>query len=228
MKDHQDATSDLASVRDDLSRIRFRRYERAAGHDLDDAMDLYLWNTDVSAAFYAVLQGVEIILRNALSKQMELLHHRRGYRGMWFDDPFGLLDQRHHEDIAKAMLRLQRDHYPIKQDRMITVLSFGFWRFLLSARYEHTLWIPALRNAFPHAPTSRRTYIARRVEHLHHLRNRIAHHEPVYPRRLNRDMEDALEVVAAINPKSATWLELYSWAPGLLIDSIPAQRGATT
>lgn len=225
--DPQAATADLASIRDDLSRIRFHRYEQATGGGLEDAMDLYLWNTDVSAAFYAVLQGVEIILRNALSKQMELLHRRRGYQGMWFDDPFGLLDTRHQDDIANAKLRLQRDHYPITQDRMITVLSFGFWRFLLAGRHEHTLWIPALRRAFPHAPTGRRGYIATRVEHLHHLRNRIAHHEPVYPRMLQRDMEDALDVVRAINPRSAAWLEMSSWAPRLLTKHIPAPRGRT-
>src|SRR4029079_12486271 len=111
----------------------------------------------------------------------------------------------------------------VAQDRMITVLPFGFWRYLLSGCYEHTLWIPALRQAFPHAPTGRRRYIAHKVEHLHHLRNRIAHHEPVFPRRLERDMADAVDVVAAISPASATWLELFSWAPGLMLQGIPTQ-----
>lgn len=220
--EQQGATFDLTLVREDLSPPRFERYERAAG-DLTTAMDLYLWNTDLSAAFYAVLQGVEVILRNAMSRELTAYHRSRGYPGTWFDDPYNLLGDRLRDDIARAKLRLQRDQYPVTQDRLITVVSFGFWRFLLSARYEHSLWIPALRKAFPHSPNGRRKYIADRVEHLHHLRNRIAHHEPVFPRQLNRDMEEAIEVVAAIRTSSATWLELYSWAPGLLATGIPTQ-----
>lgn len=224
--DASDASIDLTIVRDRLSAARLRPYEEAASSDLISAIDFYLWNTDVSAAFYAVLQGVEVILRNAMSKQLEIFHRDRGYSGMWFDDPFRLLDERHHDDIAKARFLLQRDRYPITQDRMITMMPFGSWRYLLSVRYEHTLWIPALRKAFPYLPSGGRRYIASRVERLHYLRNRIAHHEPIYPRRLHRDMEEALEVVAAICPTAATWLEINSWAPSLLINQVPAQRRA--
>jgi hypothetical protein len=154
-----------------------------------------------------------MILRNAMSEQMELLHRRRGYEGSWFNDPFGLLDPRRLDDIAEARYRLARDRYPVTQDRLTTVVSFGFRRYLLSARYEHILWIPALRKAFPHLPNGRRKYVASRVERLHHLRNRIAHHEPIFPRRLDRDLQEALDVVAAICPISATWLDLHSWIP---------------
>jgi hypothetical protein len=220
----RNATIDLRIIRKRLSPARLRRYEEATGHDLTAAVEYYLWNTDVSAAFYAVLQCVEVVLRNALAEQMDVLHRDRGYHGSWFDDPFDLLDDRHHEDIAQARSVLHRDGHPDTQDRMITVLSFGFWRFLLTSRYEHTLWIPALRKAFPHAPNGRRSYIASRVERLHHLRNRIAHHKPIYPRRLDRDMQEALEVVAAICPTSARWLEIYSWAEALLLNPIPTQR----
>jgi hypothetical protein len=228
MLDPLDATIDLTVIRELLSLARLRRYEKAAGGDLASAMDLYLWNTDVSAAFYAVLQGVEVILRNALSERMEELHHRRGYHGSWFDDPFDLLGDRRTADIEEARQRLRRDGYPLSQDRMLTVLPFGFWKYLLSVRYEHTLWVPALRKAFPHSPSRHRKYIAARVERLHHLRNRIAHHEPIFPRRLGRDMDEALDVVAAISPMSATWLELYSWAPGLLLTNhVPSPRRGT-
>lgn len=226
MMDRLDATIDLAIVRDDLSAARFDRYERAAGYDLGSAMDLYLWNTDVSSALFAVLQTVEVILRNAMSKQIETMHRASGFDGMWFDDPFNLLDDRHHQDIDHGRFLLQRDRHPITQDRMITVLSFGFWRYLLAARYEHTLWTPALRKAFPHARNGGRLYIAKRVERLNYLRNRIAHHEPVFRRNLGRDMDEALDVVAAISPASAAWLELYSWLPGLLINGVPMQRRA--
>jgi hypothetical protein len=218
------ATIDLAVVRDRLSPARLRLYEEATGHDLVGAMDMYLWNLDLSAAFYGVLQGVEVFLRNALSEQMENMHRSRGYDGIWFNDPFALLDDRRLADIEIARFRLRRDGHSETQDRLITEVTFGFWRYLLSTRHEHSLWIPALRNAFPHLPNGeRRRYIADRVARLHYLRNRIAHHEPVYRRQLLRDMDDALAVVAAICPTSANWLEVNSWANGLLVDHVPAQ-----
>ena len=41
---------------------------------------------------------------------------------------------------------------------------------------------------------------------------------------LHRDMTEALEVVAAICPTTALWLDVYAWAPELLVEAIPAQR----
>ena len=38
-------------------------------------------------------------------------------------------------------------------------LSFGFWRFLLSKRYQNTLWAPHLRKAFPGMRTQSREVV---------------------------------------------------------------------
>lgn len=95
-------------------------------------------------------------------------------------------------------------------------LTFGFWRNLLSARYERTLWTPVLRHAFPNLAPQRRVDVAKPVERLNHLRNRIAHYEPIYPRRLELDQRDALGVVAAICGDSRAWLEQISLVTGTL------------
>jgi hypothetical protein len=223
MMDSETATIDLTIIRQRLSPARIQRYEDAVGDGLTAAMDLYLWNIDLSAAFYAIVQGVEVVLRNALSEQMEELHRSRGYDGSWFDDPFGLLDARRRADIDEARVHLRRDGHPATQDRLITQMSFGFWRYLLATHNEHTLWVPALHKAFPHAPTRHRRYVSGRVERLHYLRNRIAHHEPLFKRRLSRDVEEAHEVVEAICPTSANWLQLCSWAPALWRHRAPTQ-----
>ena len=57
---------------------------------------------------------------------------------------------------------------------------FGFWRYLSTAAHHHPLWIPYLHTAFT-AGTSR-TAVDHPVGRLHHLRNRIAHHEPLLRR----------------------------------------------
>jgi Abi-like protein. len=57
---------------------------------------------------------------------------------------------------------------------------FGFWRYLSTAAHHHPLWIPYPHTAFT-AGTSR-TAVDHPVGRLHHLRNRIAHHEPLLRR----------------------------------------------
>ena len=52
---------DLEAV---LSPPRFGTYLRATDGDRSRAMDLYCWNTDLSAAFYVLLQFCEIGTRN--------------------------------------------------------------------------------------------------------------------------------------------------------------------
>ena len=49
---------------------RLRTYLRAAKGDRKRALQLYTWNTKISAAFYGPLQGLEIALRNAIHQQL--------------------------------------------------------------------------------------------------------------------------------------------------------------
>lgn len=210
MKDYADpagkANYDLRIVRQRLSPERFARYEDLAG-DLASAARLYEWNMRASAEFHRLLHGVEVILRNALHERMTRWHDENGLPGTWFDDPRGVLEARAHEDIAVARRRIAQQGRMATPGRLVSELTFGFWRYLLASRYETQLWTPALRHAFPHLSTRRRADVARPVERLHHLRNRIAHHEPIYPRRLDLDERDALAVVAAICGDSRNWLE---------------------
>jgi hypothetical protein len=127
-----------------------------------------------------------------------------------------VLGPRLHDRIDEARRRILEQRRPVTASRLVSELSFGFWRYMLSAHYEHTLWTPVLRHAFPHLSTHRRSDIAKPVERLNHLRNRIAHYEPIYPRRLDLDQRDALEVVAAICGDSRAWLEQISLVSGTL------------
>src|SRR5262245_43140838 len=163
-----------------------------------------------------MLQGVEVLLRNALHDQMTRWHAANEWPGMWFGDPAGLLERRCLDDIEEARRRLRRLGRPATPGRIVAELGFGFWRYLLTARYEQTLWTPALRHAFPGLRPTRRRTLADRVERIHYLRNRIAHHEPIHGRDLALDHADALAVVEAICPHARAWLGHTSLVPGTL------------
>lgn len=90
--------------------------------------------------------------------------------------------------------------------RIVAELSFGFWRYLLTSRYEKTLWTPAIRHAFPRLKPQRRRTVHDRVQQLHLLRNRIAHREPVWRRDPAADHANILAVAGYICPHARSWI----------------------
>ncbi|MQA95364.1 MAG: hypothetical protein GEV11_12200 [Streptosporangiales bacterium] len=124
--------------------------------------------------------------------------------------PRGELEPRRHADLQEARRRIKQMRRPCTPDRIVSELSLGFWRYLLSARYEQSLWTPALRHAFPYLRPQRRRDIADRVQRLHLVRNRLAHHEPVHGRDLAHDQADLLFVTRAICPVASSWIDTTS------------------
>jgi hypothetical protein len=189
-----------------LSPERLAPYVRAAG-TVPAALRLHRWNTAVSAALFEDLANVEVVLRNALDERLQAWHVARHGSGDWWDDPDRVLEPQRHEDVAIAKARLTK---PATHGRILAELNFGFWRFLLSRRYEATLWTPILRHAFPRLTPPRRGEIGDRLQRLNRLRNRIAHHEPVHALVLQSLHEDCLFVAAAICDVTEDWVRRTS------------------
>ena len=198
---------DASVVIEALSLERFEPYLRASARNPEAAVRLYVWNLSVSAALYEALAIVEVVLRNALSAQ--LADRYSGLEGEWFDDPDGLLCGLAHADIATARRRARKRDNVETPGRVISELSFGFWKYLLAKRYEATLWTRSLRFAFPNLQPQTRAVAYHALDELHTLRNRIAHHEPVHGRDL---MADILTIYRVLN-----WIdtEVRAWAVSL-------------
>ena len=169
-----------------LSPARLSTYLTAVGGDADQAIRLHVWNTAISAAFYGPLQSLEVTLRNALDQQLAKM-----FGPAWMDAPACPLDAYGRWCIETAKRELSKAHADLAPSRIVAALSFGFWVSLLSpggqlswpsgpsAHYEMTLWRPVLRLAFPYASGSRKA-VHRPINTLRTLRNRIAHHEPIF------------------------------------------------
>ena len=82
-------------------------------------------------------------------------------------------------------------------------LTFGFWRYLLTAHYEASLWTPALRHTFPVGMARGTVYDL--VEQINILRNRVAHHEPIYRRNLQTDILRIEQLLNWISADTADW-----------------------
>lgn len=186
-----------------LSTERLTPYLGAMKGDLAEAVRLYEWNIAVSGAFYETLSILEVVLRNALSEK--LAAHHGTLTGSWYDDPLGILSAQAADDIAAARHRVAKLRRGESPGRVIAELNFGFWKFLLARRYEATLWTGYLRHAFPNLRPQNRATVYSALDTLHTIRNRIAHHEPIYTRDLSADMLTIYRVLDWINPDVRAW-----------------------
>lgn len=204
-------TDDRQRLTDLLSTERLSSYMRASDGDIDAAFTLYEWNMHASAAVTMTTGMVEVIVRNALDRELTRWAGERDYRSWLESVP---LDDRGMADIAKARMRATRDDRdPRVHGKVVAELTFGFWRYLVASRYLTSLWTPALHKAFPSGQrdiTQRRREVDAELQRLMLVRNRAAHHEPIFRRDLRADRTSALRIASWIDPVAAQWVDRMS------------------
>ncbi len=157
-------------------------------------------------------------MRNAMNRRLG-----ERYGEAWYDNGRAGFDRGALERITNARAEVARDRHRDDPHRIVAALSFGFWVSLLGpggrmaaghkANYEMTLWRPALRSAFPHRAPLTRRQAHRPLNALRTLRNRIAHHEPIFARSLVEDHEHIVEVAGWISSATQAWIEHHSRVP---------------
>lgn len=134
--------------------------------------------------------------------------HRPGSTGPWYLSAW--IDDKGRSDVATARERATRWGKTLElEGKVVAELSFGFWRYLVAKRYQTTAW-PALQWAFPlHSAggSTPRGEVEDRMQRIHVLRNRIAHHEPIFRRNLSHDHADMLTLVGWISEEAQGWVE---------------------
>lgn len=200
-----------------LSKARLARYLDRYKGDRKLALRLYSWNLAVSSAFWGPINILEIVARNAIHCR---LVERTG-RGDWWADHHVHLCYNEREAIESAITTLNHRGTPDpSSDQVVAATSFGLWVGLTGAgvprdrmlSYETTLWQPRLQHAFPHRGDHRRKYIHACLDRVRVLRNRIAHHEPIYRSPLQSIYDDIVEVAAMIHPDARAFVESHSRA----------------
>lgn len=201
-----------------VTQARLGLYLADVGDYYSRAEELYVWNLRAGGAFHEVLGVFAVVLRNALCEELRRWHGKRP--GTWLDDPTATLDDRRIEQIEEARRILVQRGKPTTEGRVVAELSLGCWRFLLSKRYQNTLWTPHLRKAFPGMRPQKREVVYGHVEALLTLRNRIAHHEPIHRFPLADLHDRMLLVITWIDPNISGWLSGLSRVPSLLVERL--------
>lgn len=220
-KDEQD----VKALRTWLGEARFARYLSASSGDETAAMALYLWNAKAAQAFYLPIQIWEIGLRN----QMNLFLSWK-YGGAWPHDEKRAVRQLQGNDRSRLIEARERQgrNRGVSQastDSIVADLSAGFWVGLLARGYEVPLqWRNNLSRVFPQAPPEWRNKPTgwnaaaahKSCEEILNLRNRVAHHEPIYHLNLD-DLHNRLElVIGAMNSSSFSYLADHCTVPEVL------------
>jgi len=179
--------------------------------------DLYVWNTRLSKALLEDIQHVEVLLRNRVDSALS-----PDYGSHWFNNTQIPFDHLARKSIGKAQRRAGgTDAVPTPSGKIIAELSFDFWFFLLSSRYQTTVW-PKLQATLIGSPPPSLAAFRGEVELIYRLRNRCAHHEPLV--QASRPAEDsyldrrqlALDRTARwISPAAADWILSHSRIAGL-------------
>lgn len=97
----------------------------------------------------------------------------------WFQDPTRVNHQYAVKAVTEA-IRGVKGRQPVSDD-VIAGVTFGFWRGFHHNRYER-LWRAIIHDAYPSVPSAqaRRSVLNTRIERFRLLRNRVAHHEPIF------------------------------------------------
>ena len=164
-----------------------------------------------------MLSDLEIVVRNAMHERLSLWSLGAYGRPDWYSDRGRIFTAQTASDVAVARRHAIAYGRPESAGRVVAELPLGFWRFLLSSRYERTLWLPCLRDAFPGIRgRGMRRDVHDAMRDLHLLRNRIAHHEPIHNRPLLELHAVALTTAGWICPTTRRWIAARSRVPALL------------
>jgi hypothetical protein len=208
------ATIDHETVGKRLTNSRLASYLAVSGGDVVRAIEIYDWNVKIGGAFHEDLGRLEVVFRNVVDDALLAYGAALGWPTVWYRRAQlfpGRRGRRALDDIEIARRRATTGGVVETHGKVIAELSFGFWRYICTPNYHTSLWVPSLSGAFPNHPENDdpravRADVADRMQRIHFLRNRVAHHEPIHHRDLQRDAANIVELVGWICSDTRDWV----------------------
>jgi hypothetical protein len=178
----------------------------AAVPPLPGALALYAWNAQVSAAMLSPLHMCEVVVRNVVSNALTAVY---GTNWPWNPAFEGSLP-------TKGKFKM-RAHLTSKRKgktttgKVIPELAFVFWEKMFTGRFDAQIWNKHLFNVMPHLTGGLSVQAARNkintdLNKIRGLRNRIAHHEPIFNCPLAAEFAIIEELVRFRCPVTAAWM----------------------
>lgn len=172
-----------------LSKPRLDSYRAYWKVSRETAVGLYLWNGEVCGELSKLLAYFEIILRNSIHRELSLAASRGTHASVhWWDVYASSLKVEARSQIQRV--RAASCHANASPDEVVSRLTFGFWPntvFWIAKQFP-TLPIRIFPFHDLSTAASGANWFQRRARQaacqelleLNAIRNRIAHHEPLW------------------------------------------------
>lgn len=207
------------AIKTALSAARVGTYEAATTvvPALPGALALYAWNAQVSAAMLAPLHVCEVVVRNAVSDAVSAVY---GANWPW-SATFVTSLPNPTSGFSAAKELTQARNFKATTGKVIPELKFVFWQTMFTSRFDGRIWTPHLRAVMPHLDPAKsvqqlRGLIYTELEQLRNLRNRIAHHEPIFTRNLSDDFQKIHDLISFRCPITSGWMSANQQATALI------------
>jgi hypothetical protein len=207
---------DLPTV---ISAPRFATYLKAASNDRANALTLYQWNFQVSAALFIPLHMCEIAIRNGVAEALERVHGANWPWSNGFIQSLPIPKNKYRYNAQNNLTDVGK--IQSTTGKVIAELNFAFWQQIFTSGQDNRLWTPHLRSVFPRIPSTVRIPDARHTAFqnlfaVRRLRNRIAHHEPIFSRNLKADYSVLRDMIGWRSSAAVSWLDRIEGVTTLL------------
>lgn len=240
LPDMSSKASRRAAIIGALHSARLAPYLAAAQDNQRDAIALYGWNVQLAAALQEVLSVAEVVLRNAIDRELQAWNDNElGSPGSWLlTEPAAPLRSLTQGKRKSALELAQtaadkrpaghwRHGLPVTHDDVLTQVMFGMWKEILPNHYpgagdkttndnRERMWTEALIHAFPNITDPDGSITFWRVYHLHQLRNRVSHGEPLLAVDASHLTRELFGLVRSINEAAHDWLTGLNRVPAIV------------
>lgn len=179
---------------------RLSVYIKTANGNLAIAYELFLWNTEASAAFWELIGYVEIAIRSIVDKQLIQLEPDRDW--LISDNVFPATDP------IRKVIQIARERAgsstEIAHHHLVQQLPLGFFQTILSRRYLR-LW-PTIASGFKGGVRGSFSELSNLMHEFRTFRNRVGHHELLVNLDLANVNQKILRVAELADPEFKTWL----------------------
>ncbi len=173
-------------------------------HDaIQNIIDNYKNNIQISQAIYPELCTLEVILRNSIDNIL-----RKYISDTWIEDEIAnnvWLDSSEYKTLVKAYNDTKDECFAASKDfaigKVVANLNFGFWTNLCVKKYNSKIWnkpkcFYGVFVNYPHKHSI--NYIAKKLYTIRRLRNRVFHYEKIfkYPNKTLSLYNDILEMLS--------------------------------
>lgn len=214
------SSEQLTNIPHILSEPRFATYLQHCGNDRNRALQLYQWNLELSAAFVVPLHLLEVSLRNAVVECLVSVHTsnwpwNQGFIRRLPSPSSGYNPTRDLNNVAGMQNPTM--------GKVVAELKFVFWEKMFTKRHDNRLWNSHIKTVFPNAPSALtssqvRSKIYDDVIVIRKLRNRIAHHEPIFSRNNQDDYDKIHQLLGWRSLVTADWMHNIQTVTRLILE----------